>query len=99
MKYAVFVSGFGSNLQVLIDAAKKGTIDAELALVFSSNPKAKALDRAKEAGIKTFFLDPKSYAASQSYDREIVIQLKAEKIDFIVLAGYMRMLTPWFVNQ
>jgi len=98
-RFAVFVSGFGSNLQAVIDAVKKGSIKAELALVFSNNPKAKGLERAKEAGIKTFFLGPKSYAAPQSYDREIVIQLKAEKIDFIVLAGYMRMLTPWFVNQ
>src|SRR5262245_43390126 len=98
-RFAVFVSGFGSNLQAVIDAVKKGSIPAELALVFSNNPKAKGLERAKEAGIKAFFLDPKSYAAPQSYDREIVIQLKAEKIDFIVLADYMRMLTPWFVNH
>jgi len=98
-RFAVFISGFGSNLQAVIDAVKKGSIKAELALVFSNNSKAKGLERAKEAGIKTFFLDPKSYAAPQSYDREVVIQLKAEKIDFIVLAGYMRMLTPWFVNQ
>jgi phosphoribosylglycinamide formyltransferase-1 len=99
MKFAVFASGFGSNLQAIIDAVKAGEITAELALVFSDNRKAHALKRAEEAGIKTLVLDPKHYAARQSYDRDIIIHLKEQAIDFIVLAGYMRLLTPFFIKN
>ncbi len=98
-KFAVFVSGNGSNLQAIIDAVKAGEIKAELALVFSNRRKALGLKRAEEAGIKTLFLDRKHYGTPQSYDRDIVIHLKKEGIDFIVLAGYMKLLSAWFVKQ
>jgi phosphoribosylglycinamide formyltransferase-1 len=99
MKFAVFASGNGSNLQAIIDAVKAGEIKAELALVFSNSFKAYALERAKEAGIKTLVLSPKDYTSRLSFDREIVIHLKQEKIDFIVLAGYMLLLSPFFVKE
>jgi len=99
MKFAVFASGYGSNLQAIMDAVKNGDIKAELALVFSDQRKAQALNRAQGAGIKTLFLSRKDYAAPQSYDRDIVIHLKEEKIDFIVLAGYMQLLTPYFIKE
>ncbi|MFT5387375.1 MAG: phosphoribosylglycinamide formyltransferase-1 [Lysobacterales bacterium] len=98
-KFAVFASGSGSNLQAIIDAIKAGDINAELTLVFSNRRKAGALKRAQEANIKTLVLEKRNYATPQSYDREIVMYLKEEKIDFIVLAGYMKILTPWFVKQ
>jgi len=99
MKFAVFASGYGSNLQAIMDAVKNGDIKAELALVFCDQRKAQALIRAQGSGIKTLFLSRKDYAAPQSYDRDIVIHLKEEKIDFIVLAGYMRVLTPYFIKE
>ena len=98
MKFAIFASGYGSNLQVIMEAVKAGQIQAELALVFSHNRKAIALERAQQAGIKTLFLDPKHYAAPQSFERALIIHLKNEGIDFIVLAGYMRLLTPFLVK-
>ena len=98
-KFAVFASGYGSNLQVIIDAISNKEIKAELALVFSNNRKAHALHRAKEAGIQIQVLDYKHYATPQSYDRDIVIHLKERNIDFIVLAGYMKLLSPWFIKQ
>ncbi len=98
-RFAVFVSGNGSNLQALIDETKAGGIKAELALVFSNRRKAYGLKRAEEAGIKTLVLEPRHYATPQSFDREIAMYLKKDKIDFIVLAGYMKILTPWFVKQ
>lgn len=98
MKFAIFVSGQGSNLQAIIEAVKAGEIKAELALVFSNNRKAYALERAQKAGIKTLFLDPKHYATPQSFERALVIHLKDEGIDFIVLAGYMRILTPFLIK-
>ncbi len=99
MKFAVFASGNGSNLQAIIDNIKKNKITAELALVISDNPKAFALQRAEKAGVPVAVFNPKDYTNKQSVDRDMVIRLKKDKIDFIVLAGYMRLLTPFFVKQ
>ena len=99
MKFAVFASGNGSNLQAIIDAVKDSVIKAELVLVFSDNKKAFALKRAQDAGIKTLQLSRKDYATPQSYEREILIHLKEAGIDFIVLAGYMKILSPFFVKN
>lgn len=99
MRFAVFISGNGSNLQAIIDAVKAGEIKAELALVVSSNDKAYGLKRAEAAGIKAVVFDPKSYTNKQSVDRDIIIKLKEEAIDFIVLAGYLRLLTPYFLKH
>ena len=99
MNFAVFASGNGSNLQAIIHAIQKGEIKANLSVVFSNNPKAFALERANRAGIKTLVLNPDDYMNRQSFDREIIAQLKEEKIDFIVLAGYMRLLSPFFIKK
>ncbi|MCA9409133.1 MAG: phosphoribosylglycinamide formyltransferase [Candidatus Omnitrophica bacterium] len=98
-RFAVFVSGSGTNLQAIINAVQKKAITAELALVFSNKKKVMALKRAEAAGIKTLALERKNYATNQSYERDIVIQLKEEKIDFIVLAGYMKILSPFFIKK
>jgi len=98
MKFAVFVSGNGSNLQAIIDAVKSGVIKAELALVVSDRRKALALKRAADAGIKTLCLVRKDYATPQSYERDIVISLKKEEIDFVVLAGFMKVLSSFFIK-
>lgn len=99
MRFAVFVSGNGSNLQAVIEAVKRKEIKAELALVISDKRKAYALKRAEAAGIKTLVFSPKDYTNKQSVDRDIAAHLKQEKINFIVLAGYMRLLTPFFVKK
>lgn len=98
-RFAVFISGHGSNLQAIINAVKKHEITADLALVYSNKRKAHGLKRAHDAGIKTLFTTRKDYVSDQSYERDLVIHLKEEKIDFIVLAGFMRILTPYFVKQ
>jgi len=98
-KFAVFISGQGSNLQAIIDAVKAGEIKAQLALVVSSNDKALGIKRAESAGVPVKIFNPKNYTNRQSVDRDMVIELKERKIDFIVLAGYMRLLTPYFVEQ
>lgn len=98
-KFAVFISGQGTNLQAIIDSHKKGEIKADLSLVIASNEKAIGLTRAKNAGIQTMIFNPANYTNPQSVDRDIVIALKEQKIDFIVLAGYMRILTPYFIEN
>ena len=99
MNFAVFISGNGSNLQSIIEAVQKGDITANLALVVSDKHEAFGLKRAEKAGIKTAVFDPKEYTNKQSVDRDMVITLKHDNIDFIVLAGYMRLLTPFFIKQ
>jgi len=99
MKFAVFISGNGSNLQAIIDKVQSKEITSELALVVSSKREAYGLKRAEKAGIKTAVFSPKDYTNKQSVDRDMAIRLQEEKIDFIVLAGYMRILTPFFVKK
>ena len=99
MNFAIFASGNGSNLEAIVKAVKAGDIKADCKLVFSNNRKALALQKAEAAGIDTLVLVRKNYATPQSYDRDIVVHLKQHDIDFIVLAGYMKILTPWFVKQ
>ena len=99
MTFAVFVSGFGSNLQAIIDAVKKKQIKADLSLVVSDNPQSYALKRAFKAKIKTVIVNPKDFFNKETCDGAIIACLKREKIDFIVLAGYMRILSPLFIKN
>ncbi len=99
MRFAVFISGYGSNLQAIIDAVQAGQIKAELVLVVSNRKSAFGLQRAEKAGIKTAVFDPKDYTNTQSVDRDMAGYLRTERIDFIVLAGYMRLLTEFFVKS
>ena len=98
-KFAVFASGKGSNLQAIIDAVKAGTIKADLALVFSDRADACALERARAAGVETFHLDPKTYPDKLSFERSVVKVLKEKGVDFIALAGYMRLLSPYILKE
>ncbi len=96
---AVFSSGFGSNLQAIINAVKKGKVKANIALVLSDKVDAYALVRAKKAGIDFLYVDPSGFKDRSSYDRFIVRRLKGEKIDYVVLAGFMRIISNYFIRQ
>jgi len=99
MNIAVFVSGNGTNLQAVIDAVSRGVIKAKIALVVSNNKDAYALTRAKNAGIETFILSHKGFSSREDYDKEVIKELKKKKIDLVVLAGFMRLLSPLFVKK
>lgn len=99
MNIAVFCSGNGSNLQAIIDAQKKGYIKGEVRLVVSDVPDCFALKRAETAGIKTFIVTMKQCPSKQEFERLILSKLKQENIELIVLAGYMRLLSPDFINE
>lgn len=90
MKIAVLVSGGGTNLQAIIDCVADGTItDTEVALVVSSKPATKALDRAKNAGICGLSLPPRDYADKEAFGDALLEVLKEHGIDLVVLAGYL----------
>lgn len=96
-KIAVLVSGGGTNLAALIKAEKSGVIKSgKISLVISSNPKAYALERAKKAKIETFTADKK--ALGERFEEEIIEKLREGKIDLIVLAGFMSILSSDFIR-
>ena len=99
MNIAVLCSGSGTNLQAIIDAVKSGYIKAKIALVVSDNKDARALARAKSSGIETLYLNPKEYKSREDYDRAIVKNLRAKDAGLVVLAGFMRLMSPYFVNE
>jgi phosphoribosylglycinamide formyltransferase-1 len=98
-KFAVFVSGSGTNLQAIIDAVASGEIPGELVLVVSDNKDAFALERAKRAGIETFCFNPKDYEKREDYEEILIQELEKRGVEFIVLAGFMRVLTPFFIRK
>lgn len=98
-RIAVFASGFGSNLQALIGYNNKHGLNGDIVLVFSNNKDAFALERAKKNKIKAVFMDPARYSSREQYDSEIIEMLEEEKIDLIVLAGYMFLLSQEFIHR
>ena len=100
-KIAVLVSGGGTNLQALIDAQNNGIISSgKISLVISNNENAFALKRAEKAGIKTAVITKKQFDFDkQKFEEAIINKLKEEQIDFIVLAGFMLILSENFIKQ
>jgi phosphoribosylglycinamide formyltransferase-1 len=98
-RIAVFASGFGSNLQALIDYNKTGDLNGDIVLVFSNNKDAYALKRAEESKIRAVFMDPSEYSTREEYDSKIAKLLDEEKIDLIVLAGYMFVLSCGLISK
>jgi phosphoribosylglycinamide formyltransferase-1 len=96
---AVLVSGSGTNLQAIIDAVSKGYIPARIALVLSDEKNAFALERAKKCGIEAVALDKKDFKDREDFDREIVKNLKSKNVELVVLAGFMRLLSPYFIRE
>lgn len=98
-KIAVLASTKGTDLQAIIDEMKAGKMPGiELALVISNKKDCYALQRAKEQGYKTVFIDPEN-KSREEFDQEIAKILEEERIDLIVLVGYMRILSPSFVRK
>ena len=98
-RIAVMVSGGGTNLQALIDAQNSGIITSgSIELVISNNPDAYALERAKNAGIQTAFVSKKECGSQEIFEEKIKEILKLKKIDIIVLAGFMSILSANFTN-
>jgi len=99
MNFAVLASGSGTNLQAIIQACKRKKIPAELRVVFSDKPDAFALERARKARVPCVaYRSPKLHPSREAYDKAVVALLKEEQVDFVVLAGYMRILSPVFIR-
>lgn len=99
MKLAVLISGSGSNLQAFIDAINAGKLKAEIALVLSNKVGVYGLERAAQAGINTAVVDHRVYANREDFDQALVETLHPHRVDLVILAGFMRILTPVFIND
>ncbi|HET8733684.1 MAG TPA: phosphoribosylglycinamide formyltransferase, partial [Anaeromyxobacteraceae bacterium] len=98
IRIGVLASGSGSNLQALLDAARDGRIDGQVAAVVCNVPGARALERARVAGVPAELLPSKGVADREAYDREVVARLAAHGVDLVCLAGWMRIVTPAFLS-
>lgn len=94
----VLISGGGTNLQAIIDAIEAGRLDAEVRVVVSNRESAQGLARAKNHGIPAEVLDHKKFSSREAYDEAIVALLRARGVELVVLAGFMRLLSPVLVQ-
>ena len=97
-RLGILVSGRGSNLQAIIDAVADRRLDATIAIVISNRADAQGLERARRAGIETLHLDHHGYPSRADYDRVLVRELRACDVSLVCLAGFMRLLSPEFVE-
>jgi phosphoribosylglycinamide formyltransferase 1 len=99
-RVAVLISGRGSNMTALIEAAKDPSYPAEIALVLSNRPDAAGLARAQAEGVPTAVVDHTAFGKDrEAFERAIDAQLEKHRIDLVCLAGFMRLLTPWLVGR
>jgi len=96
---AVLISGRGSNMQALVERARDPSYPAEIVLVLSNRPDAAGLAFAKDHKIACAAADHKIYAGREEFERSMQLLLDLHRVELICLAGFMRMLTPWFVGQ
>lgn len=99
VRTAILISGRGSNMEALIAAARDPDYPAEIALVLSNRPEAKGLEIAKAAGVAVAVVDHKIYAGREEFERAMQALLEIHRIDLVCMAGFMRLVTPWFIGQ
>ncbi len=98
LRVGVLVSGRGSNLQALLDAAARADYPAEIVVVISDRERAAALDRARAAGVEALYVNPKDFADREGFDLALVRELSARRVGLVCSAGFMRILSPAFTR-
>lgn len=98
-RLVVLISGQGSNLQAILDACEQGQIRGSVAAVFSNKSQAYGLTRAREAGVPAHALAASQFADREAFDNQLMLEIDAYAPDLVVLAGYMRILSPAFVQH
>ncbi|MCC6664950.1 MAG: phosphoribosylglycinamide formyltransferase [Polyangiaceae bacterium] len=94
----VLVSGSGTNLQAILDAVAEGRLDARVRVVVSNKPGVPALERAQRAGVPAVVVPHRDFTTREDFDRKLVEVLRAAGVKLVVLAGFMRVLTPVFLQ-
>lgn len=99
LRTAILISGRGSNMMALIEAAQSETYPADIQLVISNRPEAEGLRKADAIGVTAIAIDHRDFTTRQTFEQELDAALHAHKIEFIACAGFMRVLTDWFVSR
>lgn len=99
VKVGVLVSGSGTNLQSIIDRIEEGKLAAEITCVISNNTGAFALERARRHNIPALHLDHRLYSSREAYDNALVETLREFQVELVVLAGFMRIITPVLIDS
>jgi phosphoribosylglycinamide formyltransferase 1 len=94
----ILLSGRGSNFEAIADNVASGQLDAKIAVVISNRPDAGGIESARRRGLNAMMI-PSKGKVREEHDREVVTALRENQVDLICLAGYMRLLSPWFVQQ
>ena len=94
----ILVSGSGSNLQSIIDNIERGTLTAEIKVVISNNPEAYALERCRKHHIPAVVIRHQEFRKREDFDRQMISVLQFHGVELVVMAGFMRLLTPLFLN-
>ncbi len=98
LRIGVLASGSGTNLQAIIDRCQDGSLEAEIAIVITNNPGAGALERADKAGIPTLCINHRDFSQREDFDHAVVKALQETRVDLVVLAGFMRIITQTFID-
>jgi phosphoribosylglycinamide formyltransferase-1 len=98
-RIAVLISGSGTNLQSIIDRSESGDLPAQVVCVISDREKAFGLERARKQGIRAFFVNPKDFAKREEHEEAIIRLLDDNRVELVVLAGYMRLLTRHMLER
>jgi phosphoribosylglycinamide formyltransferase-1 len=98
IRIGALVSGRGTNLQAIIDACRQGAIDAEVVLTITNRGQAGAVERCRKAGIPCRHIDHRNFPDREGFDAEVVAALRSAQVDLVVLAGFMRVLTPVLIR-
>jgi phosphoribosylglycinamide formyltransferase-1 len=99
IKVGVLASGNGTNLQAILDACQSGRIPARVAVVISNEPGAFALERARKRGVDAVIVNHRDFEGRERFEERLIQELDSRGVDLVCLAGFMRILTPLFVNH
>src|SRR6478736_4934414 len=99
MRTAILISGRGSNMSALLEAAAEPSFPAVIELVLASRPDAPGLARAAAAGIVTAVVDHRAHPDRAAFENAVQLELERRDIQLVCLAGFMRILTPWFIER
>ncbi len=97
-RLGILLSGRGSNFEAIADSIEAGRLEAEIAIVISNNPQAKGLERARQRGLQAVCV-PSKAMEREAYDRLVVAELRKAQVDWVCLAGFMRLLSAYFVGE
>ena len=98
-RIGVLISGRGSNLMAILDRIEAGDLDASVAVVICNEPEAPGIERARRRGVETLVIDHRRSATREAHDRAMAGALESRGVRLVCLAGYMRLLSPWFVRR